>query len=51
MSTEIKLSFDLHKHQLENYPKEHSLMAKVDGKWQELEKLPINDDESNPEKR
>ena len=24
---------------------------KVDGKWQELEKLPINDDESNPEKR
>lgn len=34
MSREIKLIFDLHRHQLENYPKDDSLMSKVNGKWQ-----------------
>ena len=34
MKNELTRIFDLHRYQLENYPKEDSLMAKVGGKWQ-----------------
>jgi long-chain acyl-CoA synthetase len=33
MAKELKRIFDLHRHQLESYPKKDSLMAKVNGEW------------------
>lgn len=33
MATDLKLLFDLHRHQLLNYPKEDAIMSKVNGVW------------------
>jgi len=34
MSTKLRFIFDLHQHQLENYPKSDCLTAKINGKWE-----------------
>ena len=34
MSKELRFIFDLHQHQLDNYPKSDCLSAKINGKWE-----------------